>query len=147
MDIWNQVTYKVHIDGLLIICHIWVNQCVSSVGIHESLQEVDWGLCTISPTFNKFVVGLAVTWITLIRILLKLLSASLPSAELESQAGMVLEKAASTSYWILVTSAVLFWTPNVILFLCSKQHLKELLDALPRRMVSEKYSLKKRNRT
>ena len=109
MDIWNQITYKVHIDGLLIICHIWVNQCVSSVGIHESLQEVDWGLCTISPTFDKLVGGLAVTWRTLIRILLKLLSASLPSAELESQAGMVLEKAASTSYWILGTSAVLFW--------------------------------------
>ena len=35
--------------------------------------------------------------------------------------------------------------PNMILFLCSKQHLKELLDAHPRRMVSEKYILKKEN--
>jgi hypothetical protein len=35
----------------------------------------------------------------------------------------------------------------MILFLCSKQYLKELLDDLQRRMVSEKYSLKKENRT
>ena len=47
VDIWNQLTQKEHTDSLLILWHIWVDQCVSSIVIQELLQESGWGLCTI----------------------------------------------------------------------------------------------------